>query len=109
MTKHEGRCGRLASRDWSRAVAANGGSRSSRLLAAGRPPRIGTARRRGSTGTRSYEARDTLAAPADPVADAASCLRGLAWTPGRILRDVQFRTSSGVRRPGAIPFAHFQR
>ncbi len=32
--------------------------------------------------TRSYEARDTLAAPADPVADAALCLRGLAWTPG---------------------------
>ena len=28
-----------------------------------------------------YQARDTLAAPVDPVADAAACLRGLAWKP----------------------------
>lgn len=31
--------------------------------------------------TQVFAARDTLAAPEDPAADAAACLRGLAWTP----------------------------
>ena len=29
----------------------------------------------------TYQARDTLAAPVDPLADAAACLRDLAWKP----------------------------
>jgi hypothetical protein len=29
----------------------------------------------------AYAARDTLAAPEDPAADATACLQGLAWTP----------------------------
>lgn len=34
-----------------------------------------------STAPQTYQARDTLAGPADPLADAASCLRALAWEP----------------------------
>jgi len=34
-----------------------------------------------SVETQAYAARDTLAAPEDPAADAAACLQGLAWTP----------------------------
>jgi len=34
-----------------------------------------------STAPQTYQARDTLAEPADPVPDAASCLRELAWKP----------------------------
>lgn len=34
-----------------------------------------------STAPQTYQARDTLAEPADPLPDAASCLRDLAWKP----------------------------
>jgi len=42
----------------------------------------------------TYQARDTLAAPADPLADAASCLRDLAWKPATF-------SVTSRREPGA--------
>jgi dienelactone hydrolase len=82
MTKHEGRCGQLAItgfdtrrgcglRPHCRAVAA--------LLIVVLTTDSSPAGE--ATPERVYEARDTLAAPTDPVADATSCLQDLAWAP----------------------------
>ncbi len=46
------------------------------------------------TATQTYEARDTLGSLADPLADAAACLRDLAWTPA------EFSVTCGTE-PGA--------
>lgn len=53
-------------------------------------------------GPKTYEARDTLAAASDPVADAASCLRGLTWTPGAF--PVTCRTEPGASYDFLVQF-----
>ncbi len=83
MTKHEGGCGRLAeprrvtrgAGEWVRRGPAVVSWLLVVLVAAEYAPANEAAPER------VYQARDTLAAAADPVADAASCLRDLAWTP----------------------------
>lgn len=51
------------------------------LAALGLVARAGVAGAAEVEQARAFEARDTLAAPEDPAADAAACLRELAWTP----------------------------
>ena len=50
----------------------------------------------------TYEARDTLAAASDPGADAASCLRDLAWTPAAF--PVTCRTEPGASYDFLVQF-----
>jgi dienelactone hydrolase len=83
MTKREGGCGRLAERrmvtrgagEWVRRGPAVVSWLLVILVVVECTPANEAALER------VYQARDTLAAAADPVADAASCLRDLAWTP----------------------------
>lgn len=58
-------------------------------------------------GARTYTAQDTLSAPMEPNEDAAVCLNGLCWKPGRfevtVAPPAEGKSFSLVRFPSPVP------